>query len=114
MDLESLRDFCNKLPACTEDIKWENNLCFSVGGKMFCIADMENPLNFSFKVTDEQFEELIQSPGFIPAPYLAKSKWVKANDMSKTSKKMLQELVYGSYELIKAKLPAKTRKALGI
>jgi predicted DNA-binding protein (MmcQ/YjbR family) len=38
VNIEDLRDFCLTLNAATEDIKWGNNLVFSVGGKMFCLA----------------------------------------------------------------------------
>jgi predicted DNA-binding protein (MmcQ/YjbR family) len=28
-------ELCRSLPGVTEDVKWENDLIFSVGGKMF-------------------------------------------------------------------------------
>ena len=46
--IDKLRKYCLSLPAVTEDVKWENNLVFSVGGKMFCMAALEQPLHFSF------------------------------------------------------------------
>ena len=67
MDIETLRDLCRTLPAVTEDIKWGHDLCFSVAGKMFCVASLEGPLTVSFKVRDEEFEELSSSPGMRPA-----------------------------------------------
>jgi len=36
MDIEAIRDFCNKLPSVTEGVKWANDLCFMIGEKMFC------------------------------------------------------------------------------
>jgi predicted DNA-binding protein (MmcQ/YjbR family) len=44
MNIEALRKFCLSLPAVTEDVKWGADLCFSVGGKMFCVTSMEGPL----------------------------------------------------------------------
>ena len=41
MDIEKLRAICKALPAVTEDIKWEHDLVFSIGGKMFCVASPE-------------------------------------------------------------------------
>ncbi len=61
MDIETLRDMCRALPAVTEDIKWGHDLCFSVAGKMFCVAALEGPLTVSFKVKDEEFDELSNS-----------------------------------------------------
>ena len=77
MDIEQIRAICLQLPGVSEEIKWEHDLVFSVGDKMFCVASLEPPLRCSFKVRDEEFEELTQQPAFIPAPYLARAKWVQ-------------------------------------
>lgn len=114
MDIEILRSVCSQFPAVTEDVKWENNLCFCVGGKIFCIANLEPPHTFSFKVTDEEYFELSESGGFMPAPYLARAKWVLCTDSAKLSKTELKKYLQNSYEMIKAKIPKKQRKELGI
>src|SRR5438128_7295584 len=41
MTLETIRSICRALPDVTEDIKWGADLVFSVGGKMFCVANTE-------------------------------------------------------------------------
>ena len=41
MNLESLREFCLSLPGATADIKWGQDLVFSVGKKMFCAVNTE-------------------------------------------------------------------------
>ena len=114
MDIEILRSVCLSFPIVTEDVKWETNLCFCVGGKIFCIANLEPPHTFSFKVTDAEFDELSGSEGFKPAPYLARAKWVLVTDSSKLSRKDLKKYLEQSYNLIKAKIPKKQRKDLGI
>lgn len=114
MDIEILRNICLAFPAVTEDIKWQSNLCFCVGGKIFCIANLDPPHTFSFKVRDEEFEELSQSDGFMPAPYLAKAKWVLVTDSSKLNKNELKAYLQQSYEMKKAKLPKKDRQKLGL
>ena len=114
MDIEILRSICLSFPAVTEDVKWETNLCFCVGGKIFCIANLEPPHTFSFKVTDAEFDELSGSDGFKPAPYLARAKWVLVTDSSKLSRKDLRKYLQQSYDLIKSKIPKKQRKDLGI
>ncbi len=70
MNIESLRKICTSLPAVTEDIKWGNDLAFSIGDKMFCVASLESPFTCSFKVRDDEFEELSNQNGFMPAPYI--------------------------------------------
>ena len=47
MDVEKLREVCLSLPGSTEDVKWGNDLCFSVGQKLFCVSSMENPVSAS-------------------------------------------------------------------
>ena len=114
MDIESLRELCRKLPAVTEDIKWGHDLCFSVAGKMFCVAALEGPLSVSFKVRDEEFDELSNSPGMRPAPYVARYKWVLVEDVNSLSRKQWAHYVNQSYELVKAKLPKKLAKQHGL
>lgn len=113
MDIEALQKICLALPGVTEDVKWGNDLVFSVGGKMFCATSLES-LKCSFKVPDEEFEELSTRDGFIPAPYIARAKWVLVTDPSKLSKTEWKNFVKQSYELVKAKLPKKLREKLGI
>jgi len=114
MDIEILRSICLSFPAVTEDVKWETNLCFCVGGKIFCIANLEPPHTFSFKVTDEEFAELSGSEGFQPAPYLARAKWVLVTDSSKLSRKDLKNYLQRSYDMIKLKITKSQRKKLGL
>ena len=75
---------------------------------------METPLKFSFKVKDEEFEEMSVRDGFKPAPYLARAKWVLLTEPSKLHSNEWKEFVRGSYELVRDKLPKKTRLELGI
>ena len=59
MNIEHIQTFCKKMPGVTEDIKWEHDLVFSIGGKMFCVAGLDqDPTSASFKVKDEEFDEL--------------------------------------------------------
>jgi len=81
---------------------------------MFCAAGLEAPLNFSFKVADEDFEELSNRTGFKPAPYLARAKWVLAMEPSRLHAKEWKDFIKSSYELVKNKLPKKLRVELGI
>src|SRR5215210_7505460 len=114
MDIEWLRKFCLSLPATSEDIKWGNDLCFLVAGKMFCVAGLDNPQKIAFKVPDEIFEELSTTQGFIPAPYMARAKWVVVQDISRLSQKEWKEYIQQSYFLVKKKLPKKILKELGL
>lgn len=115
MNLEELQKICKKLKAVTEDIKWGHDLCFCIGEKMFLVAGLdEQPTSASFKASDEDFDEICQRDGFVPAPYLAKNKWVKIDDINRLSKKEWETFAKQSYDLIKSKLTKKLQQELGI
>lgn len=112
MDIEWLRSTCLQYPGTTEGIKWGHDLCFMVAEKMFCVTNLEPPHQVSFKVPDEDFEELSQRDGIIPAPYMARNKWVMVQHVNKVSKAEWKKFIEQSYNLIKSKLPKKTQEAL--
>ena len=114
MDIESIRAICQKLPGVTEDIKWGNDLCFLIAGKMFCVAGLHHPLMISFKVKDEEFDELTSTPPIIPAPYVARYKWVLVEQATRLSKKEWEHYIRQSYKLVKGKIPKKTLKKFGL
>src|SRR5258707_14795607 len=112
MDIESIRAICKDLPGVTEGIKWGNDLCFMVADKMFCVAGLEAPLKVSLKVQDEEFDELSNLPGIIPAPYVAKHKWVLIEDGKVFTKKKWEHYIRQSYELVVARLTRKVQAQL--
>lgn len=115
MTIEDLQTICKKLKGVTEDIKWENHLCFNIGGKMFLVTAPDNiPNSASFKVGDEEFDEYCNKKGFIPAPYMARHKWVHLDDIKRLSKKQWEKAITTSYELVSSKLSAKLKKEIGI
>ena len=114
MNIDQFRNICMAFPAVTEDVKWDNDLCFSVGGKMFCVTALDPPFKASVKVRDDEFEELSNSEGFMPAPYMARAKWVLVTEPSRLNKNEWEQYIKQSYELVKAKIPKKTLKELGI
>ncbi len=115
MTIEDIQDICSKMKAVTEDIKWGNDLVFSVGGKMFCVVGLnQEPTSASFKVTEEEFEEMSARPGFKPAPYVAKYKWVWMADINQMKKSEWKKYLQQSHALVAAKLAPKIRTTLGL
>src|SRR3954453_22499322 len=102
MNLEQLRKFCLAFPGATEDIKWGADLCFSVGGKMFCVTGVEAKEGggLSFKCTPAKFDELIERQGIDPARYVARYKWVTVYDQKALKPKELKDLIAQSYQLV--------------
>jgi predicted DNA-binding protein (MmcQ/YjbR family) len=114
MYIDTIRDICASFPAVTEDIKWEHHLVFSVGEKMFCMTTLEPPFSCSFKVSDEEFEEMSQREGLSPAPYMARAKWILAQKPLALTKSEWKSYLKKSYDLVKARLTKKLRGELGI
>jgi predicted DNA-binding protein (MmcQ/YjbR family) len=100
------------MPGVHEGIKWEDHLCFMVAEKMFVITGMNDNSNVSIKVTDEDFAELTEREGIIPAPYMARNKWVSVEKRNALRPKEWEHYMRQSYELIKSKLPKKIRENL--
>jgi predicted DNA-binding protein (MmcQ/YjbR family) len=97
----------------TEQIQWGYDLVVKVGGKMFAVAPLEPaPVCLSFKCSDESFAELTERPKIIPAPYLARAKWVALESPDAIARGELSELLRASYELVFAKLPKRTQEEL--
>ena len=111
MDFEAAKELCRTFPGCTEDIKWGADIVFSVGLKMFAVTSSEVPAGgMSFKVDDERFLELTDRPGIIPAPYLARAKWVRVESAKALSDEEAGALLRRSYELVFAKLTKKLQR----
>lgn len=110
MTVESLRQICLTLPGVTEDVKWVQDLCFCVGGKMFVVVNLEPPHQMSFKCAPETFAELIERVGIIPAPYLARAMWVQESELGTVfERRELEPLLSSSYDLVLATLPKSKR-----
>jgi len=113
VDLDWLRRYCLAFPHATEQIQWGSDLIFKVGGKLFAGAPTEpGQICLSFKCTPEEFAELIEQPGIIPAPYVARYYWVALEREDALPRPELKRLVRKSYELVFAGLPKKRQKEL--
>lgn len=114
MDEGTLRGCVGPWPGVEESVKWEDDLVFSVAGKMFCVICLRGPKagSMSFKVEDERFLELTERPGFIPAPYLARAHWVYMEQPERIPADELRAFVRRSYELVREKLPKRTQREL--
>lgn len=113
MHIDQLRKLCLSFPGVTEQIQWGNDLLFKVGGKMFAITPLEPaPVWLSLKATPENFAELTERSGVIPAPYLARAKWIAIETREALSIPELEQLLRESYEMVRTKLPRKVQEGL--
>lgn len=113
MNLEDIRQLAIQLPGVTEDIKWEDHLCFNVGQKMFLVTSPDKvPITASFKVPDDSFNEFCEREGIIPAPYLARYKWVFIDDVNRVDGEEWKQIINRSYQLIFSKLSKKIQREI--
>src|SRR4051794_29310670 len=108
MAVEWVRRFCLALPHSTETVQWGNDLVFKVSGKMYAVLALEPGKHWiSFKCSDQEFAELVEMPGIIPAPYLARAKWVALESEDALPRVELERFLRQAYGLVVAKLPKK-------
>ena len=110
----ALRRHAASLPGATRDIKWGADECYSVGGKMFAVFGIENgrERGMSIKVEPERFLELTDIDGVVPAPYLARARWVKFERADVLPATDVKALIARSHALIAAKLTRAVREAV--
>jgi predicted DNA-binding protein (MmcQ/YjbR family) len=115
MTLETLRAHCLSYSGATEQIQWGADLVFKVGGKMFAVAAMDPGAShrLSFKCSDEGFAELIEHDGVVPAPYLARAKWVALETFDALSNREITSRLDEAYRIVFANLTKKAQSAIG-
>jgi predicted DNA-binding protein (MmcQ/YjbR family) len=114
---EWVRTVCLALPHTTETVQWGDDLVFKVGGKMYAVVPLEaaaanTKALLSFKCTKEGFEELVERPGIIPAPYLARAHWVSLEDAGAMTKTEMKKRLAEAYAIVFSGLPKKVKSAL--
>lgn len=113
MNAEWVRQVCLSFPGAAEQVTWGSDLTFRIAGKIFAVTVLEvAPVWLSFKCTPENFAELTERYGVIPAPYLARAQWVALETREALAADELARLLRESYDLVFAKLPRKTRERL--
>jgi predicted DNA-binding protein (MmcQ/YjbR family) len=113
MNVDWVRKQCLSFPHATEQVTWGADLTFRIAGKIFAVTVLEvAPVWLSFKCSPENFAELTERAGIIPAPYLARAQWVALETKDALPLDELAGLLRQSYDLVVAKLPKKLRDSL--
>jgi predicted DNA-binding protein (MmcQ/YjbR family) len=104
------------LRGVTEQIQWGQDLVFKVGGKMFCVTcadlDPSHEVVVSFKCDDESFASLVEREDIVPAPYLARAKWVGLRAFDALADREYKQLIPRAHALVMATLPKKVQAQL--
>lgn len=115
MSPEAFDRACLALPGATLSIQWGDDHVFKIGGKMFAVRGSAVPKGgISFKASDVAFEVLTETGRAIPAPYLARAKWVRFDDLSELDADEVADWLRTAHGLIAAKLTRKARAELGL
>jgi predicted DNA-binding protein (MmcQ/YjbR family) len=121
MDNERIRDLCLALPHAAETVNWGHHLVYwagdrDLGGKMFAMTDLDGSGAgvLWFHCDAERFHELLEVDGIIPAPYLAKARWVTLERWDALRPRQIEDELRRAHDLIFAKLPPRTKALLAL
>ena len=113
MDIDWVRQYCLSLSHTTEKVQWQDDLVFKVGGKMYAVVALEPGGHWlSFKCAPEEFAQLVEQPGVLPAPYLARAHWVALGTEDALPPAEIKAQLRRAHDLVLAKLPKKVQAAL--
>ena len=108
MKVDDVRKYCLAFPDATENLQWEDDLCFKIRGKIFAIVSLDDP-RLCFKCTPEIFAELIEREDIHPAPYVGRYKWVMLDRLDAVRRDELEDFIRQSYKMVAAKAPKRNR-----
>ncbi|MCT4655491.1 MAG: MmcQ/YjbR family DNA-binding protein [Cohaesibacter sp.] len=117
--------YCASLQATSHVIQWGGASVWKVGGKIFAICsnwgedakpDPDGIITpkFSFKCSELAYEVLTEQEGIIPAPYLARAKWVQLETPAAMEDEDIRLHIDAAHEIIGRKLTKKLQKELGL
>ncbi len=112
MSPEAFHAACLALPGATMQIQWGSDHVYKVGGRMFAVGGDAGAC--SIKMSDIAFEALTESGRGRPAPYLARAKWVRFDDLAALDDGEMTDWLIAAHGLVAAKLTRRERVALGL
>ena len=116
MKYAEIEKFCLSLPAATLSIQWGSDRVYKVGGKMFAVMGPPEmrPQTLSFKAGDTSFDILTKAKNIIPAPYLARAKWVNLQKLDALNTKEMKAYLTRAHAIVAQGLTRKAKIELGI
>jgi predicted DNA-binding protein (MmcQ/YjbR family) len=112
-DVDWVRKLCLSFPAATEKVTWGADLTFRINEKIFAVTVLEPAkVWLSFKCSEENFADLTERAGIIPAPYMARNQWIALETKEALQKEELRDLLRESYDMVFSKLPKKIQQAV--
>ena len=112
MTPEAFDAACRTLTGVTMDIQWGEDQVYKIGGRMFAVSGPHG--HCSIKVSDIAFEALVEARVARPAPYLARAKWVRFDDLAAIDDAEMTGWLANAHALVAAKLTRAARRELGL
>jgi predicted DNA-binding protein (MmcQ/YjbR family) len=111
MNFDALRALCLSFPNTIENLQWEDELCFKVRGKIFAMVSLSSvPQRLIFKCDPEEFAELMENEGVVPAPYVGRYKWAMLESLEVLPDCEIDRCIRKSYAMVAAKSkPSRSR-----
>ena len=97
-------------------MQWDNLVYWvfdkAVGGKMFAMLEPEpgGPHVGGFAVPADRFEDLLETEGVRPAPYLARAHWIVLERWDVFPTAELHAHLRAAYDRVEAKLPTRVQR----
>ena len=113
MDVDWVREYCLALPQTTGKVQWGDDLVFKIGEKMYAVVALEPGDHWlAFKCSPEEFSALVERPGVVPAPYLARAQWVALETYDALPVDEIKRSLSQAYSLIFTKLSKRLQARL--
>ena len=109
--------YCKGFKGSSNVVQWGNASVWKIGGKIFAVCSTWGPgaaQKISFKCSDISYQLLCEQDGIVPAPYLARAKWVQLQRPDAMEDEAVKTYIAAAYDIVAAKLTKAQRKALGL
>ncbi|KZL26300.1 MmcQ/YjbR family DNA-binding protein [Pseudovibrio sp. Ad37] len=120
MTRDEFDNYCKSLVGTSNVIQWGNASVWKVGEKIYAICSNwgeDRPemkgIKISFKCSELSYQILTEQEGIIPAPYLARAKWVQIETAQAMADEDIKDYVREAHSIIARKLTKKLQKEIG-
>ena len=107
--------FCGALASTTHVVQWGGASVWKIGGKIFAVCSVwgaGSHTKISFKCSDLAYDILTEQPEIVPAPYLARAKWVQIEAAEAMSDDDIRDYIRAAYDIVASKLTRAQRREL--
>ncbi len=114
---ETFEKFISSLKGVEIVHQWGDASVGKVGGKIFAIYSIwgEGDLwKIGFKCSDLSFQMLPELKGILPAPYLARAKWVQVLPDCELGEDDIKAYIIEAHRLIASNLTQRSKNELGL